>query len=259
MNIIVGIFLFILGSVIASFLGVVIYRVPNNMSIVKPNSFCPSCKHEIKWYDNIPIISYIILRGKCRYCYSKIGISSLILEILGGCLFLFTFLSYGLSYDLIFLLPIISLLIVIAYIDYNTKTIYDFSWISLLVITILYVIYLGIYNNEVPLENIIGALVGFASFFLISFIGKIIAKTEVLGFGDVILMGIAGLLLNYKVWLFALLIGTLVGSIIELTLLKLKKRERGEEVAFGPYLVLGIIVGILVGRQVVDFVLGLVI
>lgn len=258
MNIIIGIFLFILGSVIASFLGVVIYRVPNNMSIIKPNSFCPSCKHDIKWYDNIPIISYIILRGKCRYCHSKIGISSLILELLGGLLFLFTYLSYGLSYDLLFLLPIISLLIVIAYIDYYTKVIYDWSWISLLIIVILYVIYLGIFNNKFPLDYVIGGSVGFISFLLIYFIGKLIAKGEVLGFGDVILMGIAGLLLNYMGWLFALLVGSFTGSVIEVTLLKLKKREKGEPIAFGPYLVFGILVGILVGRQVINFVLGLI-
>lgn len=259
MNIIIGIFLFILGASIASFLGVVIYRVPNDMSIIKPNSFCPSCKKEIKWYDNIPILSYILLRGKCRYCHSKIGISSLLLELLGANLFLFTFLSYSLSYDLLFLLPIECILLVIAYIDYYNKIIYDWSWIILLILSCLYVLYLGLSNYEVPLDNLIGALVGFLSFLAISLIGKLIAKQDVLGMGDVILMGIAGLMLGYKVWLFALLVGSFVGSIVEVTLLKLEKRERGETIPFGPYLVLGILVGILIGRQVIDYFLGLVI
>ena len=121
MNYIIGAFIFILGTIIASFLGVVIYRVPNNMSIIKPNSFCPNCKKEIKWYDNIPLISYLVLRGKCRYCKSKIGIGSFLLELMGGVLFLLAFIFYKLSYDLIFILPIISILIVIAGIDLKTS------------------------------------------------------------------------------------------------------------------------------------------
>ncbi len=258
MNYIIGVFIFILGSVIASFLGVVIYRVPNDMSIVKPNSFCPECKKSIKWYDNIPIISYLILRGKCRYCGAKIGINSFLLELLGGILFLLTFVFYGFSYDLIFLLPIISVLIVIAGIDYHNQIIYDWSWILLLVLTASYVLYLGLYNKEVPLENFVGASIGFISFLLIRIIGKLIYKQEVLGMGDVILMGIAGLLLGYKVWLFALLVGSFVGSVIEISLIGLKKRDRKEMIAFGPYLVLGILVGIICGSWVVNYFLGLV-
>lgn len=249
---IIGIFMFILGSVIASFLGVVIFRVPQNMSIIKPNSFCTNCKTPIKWYDNIPIISYICLKGKCRNCKSKIGISSLLLEILGGVLYLLAFLSYGLSYDLLFIIPIISILIVIAGIDMHYQIIYDWLWISLLIITSGYVLYLGLTKWEVPYENFIGASIGFLSFLLIRVVGKLVAKQEVLGMGDVILMGIAGLLLNYKVWLFVLLVGSLLGSIIEITLLILKKREKGEPVAFGPYLVSGILMGILYGNQVIN-------
>ena len=255
-NYIIGIFMFILGSVIASFLGVVIFRVPQNMSIVKPNSFCPNCKSSIKWYDNIPIISYICLRGKCRNCKSKIGISSLLLEIFGGVLYLLAFLSYGLSYDLLFIIPIISLLIIIAGIDMRYQIIYDWSWISLLIVTSGYVLYLGLTKWEVPYENFIGASVGFLSFLLIRVVGKLVAKQEVLGMGDVILMGVAGLLLNYKVWLFALLVGSLLGSIIEIALLILKKREKGESVAFGPYLVSGILIGILYGNQVINWFLS---
>ncbi len=258
MNYIIGVFMFILGSIIASFLGVVIFRVPNNMSIIKPNSFCPNCKTPLKWYDNIPLISYLCLKGKCRYCKSKIGISSFLLELMGGLLFLAAFLSYGLSYDLLFILPIISLLIVIAEIDYYHKVIYDWSWIALTVIVAGYLLYLGLIKREVPYENFLGASIGFISFLLIRVIGKLVSKQEVLGMGDVILMGISGLLLNYKVWLFSLLVGSLLGSIIEISLLIAKKRERGETVAFGPYLVSGMLVGILYGSQVVEWFLGLV-
>ena len=258
MSYLIGVFMFILGTIIASFLGVVIFRVPNNMSIIKPNSFCPNCNKPIKWYDNIPLISYICLKGKCRYCKSKIGISSFLLELMGGILYLLAYLSFGLSYDLLFIIPIISLLIVIAEIDYYHQVIYDWSWISLLIIVAFYVLYLGLTKWMVPIDNFIGAGIGFISFLLIKVIGKIASNQEVLGMGDVILMGIAGLLLDYKIWLFSLLAGSLLGSIIEITLIICKKRKRGETVAFGPYLVSGMIVGILYGSQIVDWFLKLV-
>lgn len=259
MNYIIGAFIFILGTIIASFLGVVIYRVPNNMSIIKPNSFCPNCKKEIKWYDNIPLISYLVLRGKCRYCKSKIGIGSFLLELMGGVLFLLAFIFYKLSYDLIFILPIISILIVIAGIDLKHQIIYDWSWIILLILSAGYVLYKSLVAWQIPWDNFIGAGVGFGSFLLIKIIAKLVAKREALGMGDVILMGIAGLLLNWKVWLFALLVGTLLGTIIEVSLIIFKKRKRSESVAFGPYLVVGILTGLLVGEQVINWYLSLVI
>lgn len=259
MNYIIGTFIFILGTIIASFLGVIISRVPNNMSIIKPNSFCPNCKHEIKWYDNIPIISYIVLKGKCRYCKNKIGISSFLLELVGGILFLLAFLSYKSSFDLLFILPIISLLIVIAMIDLNHQIIYDWSWILLLVFTIAYILYKNLISKTIPWDNLIGALIGFVSFLLIKIIAKLIAKKEALGMGDVILMGVAGLLLNYKVWLFALMVGTLLGTIVEVLFIIFKKRKRSEPVAFGPYLVVGILTGLLFGEQIINWYLSMVI
>ena len=259
MNYIIGVFIFILGTIIASFLGVVIYRVPNNMSIIKPNSFCPNCKKEIKWYDNIPLISYIVLKGKCRYCKNKIGLSSFLLELTGGLLFLFAFLIYGINYDLLFILPIISVLLIIAGIDKNHQIIYDWSWILFLVLSAGYILYKSLIKRIIPWDNFIGLGVGLVSFLLIKYIPQLITKKEVLGMGDVILMGIAGLLLNWKIWLFSLLIGTLIGSIIEITLIIFKKRIRGEPVAFGPYLVTGILAGLLVGEQIVNWYLAMVI
>lgn len=259
MDYIIGAFIFILGTMIASFLGVVIFRVPNDMSIIKPNSFCPNCQKPIKWYDNIPLISYIVLGGKCRYCKSKIGIGSFLLELLGGLLFLFAFIFYKLSFDLLFVLPIISILIVIAGIDMKHQIIYDWSWIIFLVLSIGYILYKSLINKAIPWDNFIGAGIGFFSFLLIKFIPQLIVKKEALGMGDVILMGIAGLLLNWKVWLLALLIGSVIGSVIEIVLIIFKKRNRSEPVAFGPYLVTGIIAGLLFGEQIINWYLSMVI
>ena len=258
MDYIIGAFIFIFGTVMASFLGVVIFRVPEEMSIVKPNSFCPSCHKEIKWYDNIPLISYIVLKGKCRYCKEKIGVESFLLELFGGLLFLGAFLSYRLSWDLLFILPLICILIVIAGIDAHHQIIYDWSWIVFLIFSVIYVLYQSLTSKQVPWANFIGAGVGFVSFLLIRILSKLIAKKEALGMGDVILMGIAGLLLGWGNWLLSLMIGSLVGTIVEVTLLLLKKREKSEPVAFGPYLVTGILVGLLVGQKIINWYLTVV-
>ena len=144
-------------------------------------------------------------------------------------------------------------------IDLNHQIIYDWSWILLLIFTIAYILYKNLISKTIPWDNLIGALVGFVSFLLIKIIAKLIAKKEALGMGDVILMGIAGLLLNYKVWLLALMVGTLLGTIIEVLLIIFKKRKRSEPVAFGPYLVVGILTGLLFGEQIINWYLSMVI
>ncbi|MDY4788913.1 MAG: prepilin peptidase [Bacilli bacterium] len=255
----VSVFIFILGTVLASFIGVIIYRVPNKMSIVKPDSFCPHCKQKIKWYDNIPILSFIILKGKCRYCHSPIGYFSFILEILGGVSFLLAFLQFRLSYDLIFVLLLVCLFLVIGGIDYQTHYIYDLTQVIYFILTLGYVSYLVFYLKMDYMPYLIGALVGFLFFFLIKVIGKLVMKQECLGMGDVILMTISGLLLGYQCLIIAILVGSLLGSIIEVTLISLKKKSRDSEIAFGPYLLIGTYFALLYGNLLIDFYIRLVI
>lgn len=259
MDYIVGVFCFIFGAIIASFNGVVIHRVPLHLSIVSPGSMCAECKEKIKWYDNIPILSYIILRGKCRHCHTRIGISSLILEIVGGLVFLLAFIQFRYSFDTVFCMLISWILIIIAGIDYKHHVIYDWSSIIFLALSIAYFIY-NITFHQLPYwDFIIGGAIGFLVFFLIRVVGKWIKKVECLGMGDVILMGIAGLLLGYKSLLLAVLFGTFIGSIIELTLIALKKKDRNAEIAFGPYLILGILIALFYGQAIIEWYLRLVI
>ena len=97
----------------------------NDLSIIKPSSFCPNCKHQIKWYENIPVFSYIFLKGRCSQCKSKIGLSSFIYELLGGIIFVLAFLAYGFSFETIFIILITAILYLIAGYDFKTKTILD--------------------------------------------------------------------------------------------------------------------------------------
>lgn len=256
MFLILAIFSFIVGSVFASFIGVIAYRLPRGMSIVKPDSFCPSCKHSIKWYDNIPIISYIILGGKCRYCKGKIGISSLIFEIIGGISFLLIFLQFGISIDTLFLMAICFILLMIGLIDYYNHFIYDWSNYTFLGLSLIYIIYLSVMGKFVPIEYLIGGLLGFGVFLLIRIVGKLAMKQECLGMGDVILMGAGGLLLGYKSLLLAVLIASVFGAILSLVLIALKIKSREDEIPFGPYLILGIYIAMVYGKTIIDWYLG---
>lgn len=258
MNIILAIFSFILGAILASFGGVIIARVPNGESIVKPQSHCSNCNNNLKWYDNIPILSFIILRGKCRYCKTKIGYFYFIIEILGGLSFLLVFLQFKISYNTIIGFFISFILLIMAGLDYKTHYVYDLSLISLFLVSAASYIISQIINLEFNPDGLIGLAVGFLGFLLIRIIAKLITKEEALGLGDVYLMGAAGLLLGWQNLLLSVLFGSVIGAIIEVTLIIIKKKNRESEIAFIPYLALGIFLAYLYGNTIIDWYLRMV-
>lgn len=252
-----AVFAFIFGAVFASFGGVVAYRVPKGQSIVKPDSYCPSCRKNIKPYDNIPIISWLILGGKCRSCKTKIGVFSLLCEIFGGIGFCGAYLMYG---DTLSTLPIfitllltVFLFLVMAAIDYETHDIYNVTLIIFGAVAIFISLYRTIALNESVWSFLGGAALGFGSFGLIALTSKLILKRNALGSGDVWLVGIGGLMLGAFSLLIAILIATLLGSVIELAKIKLGKQDRESEIAFGPYLLLGIGFMAIFGNALLDF------
>lgn len=253
----IAIFAFVFGAVFASFGGVVAYRVPKGQSIIKPDSYCPSCRKNIKPYDNIPIISWLILGGKCRSCKSKIGVFSLLCEIFGGIGFCGAYLMYG---DALTTLPLfiallftVFLFLIMAAIDYETHDIYNVTLIIFGVIALFISLYRIFALNESVWSFLGGAALGFGSFGLIALISKLILKRNALGSGDIWLVGIGGLMLGALPLLFAILIATLTGSVIELAKIKLGKQERESEIAFGPYLLLGIGFMAIFGDALLDF------
>lgn len=255
MNIILDVFSFLLGSAISSFLGVVICRVPEHKSIIRPGSHCDNCGKELKWYDNIPILSYLILRGKCRYCKTRIPISFWFLEVLGGVLYLLCSLLFPFSYHLISYYPIVSIILLISYIDYYYHYIYDATQILLAFFVILDILIQSILTKSVPIDHFIGMASGFLFFFLLSFFGKKIMKQEVLGTGDIILITIIGFHLGYKALLLMLLVSSLTGSIIELIR---KRKNKNAEIAFAPYLGLGYLFSLLFFPTIYQFILEVI-
>ena len=232
---IIIIYLFIIGSVIASFANALIYRIPRQIAIYKGRSYCENCYHKLFWYDLIPIVSYLLLKGKCRYCHHKILINHLVFECFGGCLMIFCFYHFG-------LFLIVMNLIVIAIIDYNTMDIYLSTILSLLVLVITYRYLIGM--NFV--ESAIAALLISLTMFIFNFF-----IPDSFGFGDIELMFVSGILLGIKRNILAFCLGVIIAGLYVSYLLIFKKVDVKKHIAFAPFLVVGIVILLFYGNQII--------
>lgn len=239
--------IFTLGAIFGSFLNVVIYRLPRHESIVHGSSHCTNCQTPIKAYDLIPIISYLILGGKCRKCHHPISLRYPLIELLTAVCFYLMYQTFGLDFNLAIGLILTTILIIITMIDIDTMDIYDRFHIMILGLAITY-----LFITPVPMiEHVIG-------FFIISIPLYVIAYlTGGIGGGDIKLMAVSGLLLGYKATLVAFFIAVVLGGIVAMGLLVTKQKERGSQMAFGPFLCLGIYFAYLYGNQVFNWYLTL--
>ena len=230
---------FIFGSIIGSFLSVCIYRMPRKISIVKPRSRCNKCENKINWYDNIPIISFIILSGRCRNCKEKISIIYPIVEILSGFFACACLFKFGLSIYFLVFYYFSCILIVVSFIDLEHRIIPDILSIPNIAIGI----FLSIFLTHITWkESLIGAVLGFGILFVISFAYYFITKREGLGGGDVKLLAVVGAFLGYKAILPVIFLSSILGSIIGLTVMLIKKEGLRYAIPFGPFIAVGTIV-----------------
>lgn len=230
----IGVFFFILGTLWGSFLNLCIYRLPKNISIIFPPSFCPLCSKAIKWYDNIPILSFLILKGRCRNCKEKIKIRYLFVELLTGFMFLYLGGLYGLRGELLIWLFFFSLLILIAFIDLETFLVLD----RLIYPGIGLGIVLSIFLWK-SYDNILSFLLGFSLIFLVGKGFKCLFKTEGMGDGDRWIVGLIGLFLGIKLLISSLLISSLGGILIGGFFITIGKKKRKDYIPYGPYLAFG--------------------
>lgn len=245
----------VLGLCVGSFLNVVIYRLPNKMSLAKPGSHCPKCKYELRWYDNIPLLSYLMLGGKCRKCkthisfrYTAVELSNTLFWLLCAWLFIEKSIPLACIY-----MVVCSVFICVFFIDLEHKIIFDRFQIILLVLGAASIFFDGDYGW---LSHVIGGVGGFAVFFLISWGFEKLCGKEGLGGGDVKLAGTVGLLLGWERLLLGLLIATIPAAII---MVVLSRGRDGEErqFPFAPFLTVGFTVAMLFGKQIVTWYLSL--
>ena len=254
----------LVGLAVGSFLNVVIYRLPNDMSLSKPASHCPKCKEPIKWYDNIPVVSYIVLRGKCRHCKEHISFRYPTIELVNT-VFWFTALTLFTNvvvpsfecnwFKFAASLIAISSLICICMCDYDHMLIPDILQGVLLVGAIVMLL------DKPSFELVLLKVIGFVSmgllFYFVNLVFKLSHKKDGLGSGDIILVMIGGLLLGVYQMIFALLIACFLALVILVTI-SIVKKDKEKEYPFAVFLTTGILVSLFVGEYVINWYMNLI-
>jgi leader peptidase (prepilin peptidase)/N-methyltransferase len=226
-------FVFILGAAIGSFLNVCIFRLPAETSIVKPPSQCPYCHHPIRYRDNIPLISFVLLHGKCRDCGGKISWRYPLVELITALLALLLFVKFGLTLKFLIFFIFTAVLIVITFIDLDHQIIPDIITLPGIPIFFLAAIFLV----KIPwLEALLGLLIGGGVLLTIAFVYELISKREGMGGGDIKLLAMIGGFLGWKSLMFILLFSSFSGAIVGITAMIINKQDMKYAVPFGPFL-----------------------
>ncbi|MCF7811328.1 prepilin peptidase [bacterium] len=248
-------FIFLIGSALGSFLNVVIYRVPRNESIVMPGSHCPKCNRSIKPHENIPLFSYIILRGKCAGCGTSISIRYPVVEACMGLLASALLWKFGWRWELLFYCSMAATLLALSVIDLD---VYRLPNKIVLVGSIFAVVITLLVLREHIFNMILGGLMGIGILGLMGLIGKLLFHKDTLGMGDVKLAGMIGLYLGP--WLTAgmYIIAVFTGAVVGLTLIAVGGKKMGSKIPFGPYLALGSMVVLLWGKELWGWYLSLI-
>lgn len=252
---IIGIFVFLFGAVIGSFLNVCIHRLPKNLSLISPGSFCPSCEHHIPFYDNIPILSYLLLLGRCRNCRAIISFRYPFVEFMNALLFLLLFLKFGLSLEFFFYAPFTSASIALFFIDWKNKILPD-------VITISGIIFgLGLapfIDSFGIIDSLLGAACGFVVFFLVAFIYEKITGRDGMGGGDIKMIAMVGAFLGLQGVIATIFISSLLGAVFGLSLIIFLKKNFRYAVPFGCFIALGGLICLFVGEEISQYYLRMV-
>lgn len=234
---------YIFGTLIGSFLNVCIYRIPRGEDIVVTRSHCMSCGYQLKWYDLIPLLSFVVLRGKCRKCNTQLSIQYPIIELINGVFYVLIYLTVGHSIRTILFCFLASALIVLTLIDWRTFEIPP--GIS------IFIGILGIIQIIIDHEHWVDYIAGFFSVSVFLLVLFMLTRGQAMGFGDVKLMAATGLLLGWKLNILAFVIGCIVGSVIHL--LRMKLQGESHQLAFGPYLAFGVLFSALWGNQLIEW------
>jgi leader peptidase (prepilin peptidase)/N-methyltransferase len=244
----------IFGAMVGSFLNVCIIRLPMEESIVTPGSQCPHCKKPIKFYDNIPLISYILLKGRCRHCHSPISFQYPLIEGITALGSLILFMKFGpsLSYPIYF--SFVAALIVITVIDLHHQIIPDVISLPGIVIGLLASL---IIPQITFLNSLIGILLGGGSLFLVATVYQWLFKREGMGGGDVKLLAMIGAFLGWKAVILTILLSSLIGSITGIIIMVLKGKDFKYAIPFGPFLSLGAVISLFYGENLIRWYLYL--
>lgn len=245
MTLIPYIVIFLYGIIIGSFLNVCIYRVPKKESIVKVRSHCMSCGYQLKWYDLIPLFSYIFLGGKCRKCGQKISVQYPIIEALNGGLYVLVFAVCGWSIETLLYCLMFSALLALSVVDFRTYEIpIGFN---------IFILALGLIRVITDYTNWLSYTIGLLSVSIFLYLLYVLSKGRAIGGGDIKLMAACGLVIGWQNIILAFLLGCIIGSIVHLARMRITKADH--VLAMGPYLAVGVMIAALWGEQMIQWYL----
>ena len=229
--------------------------MPRNLSIVFPSSRCTSCNNPVRPWDNIPIFSYFILGGKCRYCKAEFSARYPVVEALNAFFYIAILWRYGWEWSTLIYCGLISSLIVVTFIDIDFQIIPDRITLAGIPLGLI----CGSFILQDPFlrasalgwkASVIGAVSGFSFYYLVAYLSLKILKKEGMGGGDIKLMGMVGAFLGWKAVILTTFLGSVFGSIIGIMLIMIKGRDRGSLIPFGPFLALGTVITIFFGQEI---------
>ena len=248
---------FIMGASLGSFFNVCIYRIPNKKSVVNPPSHCYNCNTRLKPLDLVPILSWTLLRGKCRYCGQKISPRYALVELLTGILFILVYRVYGYNTIILYYLLLVSLLLIITFIDLDYYIIPDelirFGSIGASIFNIL--------GQAISIkDSLLGSIICGGGMLVLIHLIELLIKKEAMGGGDIKLFGMVGLFLGIKLGLLTILLSVYVGAIYgvgSIIYSKIKKKEYNSMIPYGPFISVGALISILYGTNIMNWYIGL--
>ena len=249
------VFAFLFGAVVGSFLNVCIHRLPRGQSIVTPRSRCPACGTPIRAVDNIPLLSFTLLRGRCRACGNPISWRYPVVEALTGFLFAETVGQFGVTLQAAFLLLFLCGLVVASFIDLDHQIIPNAITLPGIPLGLLAGLLLG---DPPLLERVLGTLVGAGFLYLVLFYAGALYGQDAMGEGDLNLIALVGAFLGWKAVALTILLGCLSGSAVGLALIAARRLGRRQHIPFGPFLSLGAVVALFWGERLIAWYLSLV-
>jgi leader peptidase (prepilin peptidase)/N-methyltransferase len=242
----------IFGAMVGSFLNVCIHRLPKEESIVRPGSHCPKCKTPIRFYDNIPLLSYLLLGGKCRHCKAPISIQYPIVEAITALSSFFLFITFGVSLSFFYYFSFVAALIAITVIDLYHQIIPDVISLPGIVIGLLGSL---VISQITFWSSLIGVISGGGSLFLVATVYQWLFKREGMGGGDVKLLAMIGAFLGWKAVILTIFLSSFIGSIIGITVMLIKGKDFKYAIPFGPFLALGAVISLFWGENLISWYL----
>ncbi len=246
---------FVFGTLIGSFLTVCIYRMPREQSIVTPRSACPKCGRHIGWYDNVPVLSFIFLGGRCRNCRDSIPPRYPIVELVNGVGYVAILWRFGWGWPALVYGVFFSALLIVSWIDWDYLTISDAITLPGIILGVLcstWILSVGFFNS------LVGVIVGGGVLLAMAWISPFLFGKEGLGGGDIKLLAMVGAFLGWQLAMVTLMIASILGALVGVVLMAVSALKRGQYMPFGPFLALGAVISLLFGPEILAWYLGVI-